>query len=212
METIRNRAKDQFPTVLLTLLSIVQALALEFLWDHTRNRTDLLEISVAVIPGWMQIVATLTVIILIWLMYAGMLMRFRWTPTTLDSIFPFLVGLIQFLMIDTMGANNFALWIIVLALTFGILVTINHHAMRRARHDPANSEFFDLFEPATLRDFVPQISVVVVLLAVGSWIAITGHQGWFAVCVLVAVFIGLGFELRDASRYWRVSMGDRPGK
>lgn len=207
METIRNRAKDKFPMVLLTLLSIVQALALEFLWDHTRNRTDLLEVSLAVIPGWMQIVATLTVIILIWLMYAGMLMRFRWTPTTLDSIFPFLVGLIQFLMIDIMGAENFALWIIVLALTFGILVIINHHAMRRARHDPENSEFFDLFEPAKLRDFVPQIMVVVVLLAVGSWIGLTGQQGWFAVCVLIAVFIGLSVELRDASQYWRVSMG-----
>ena len=98
MDSMRNRAKDIFPMVLLTLLSIVQALALEFLWDHTRHRTDLFELSVAVIPGWLQIAATLNVIVIIWLMYAGMLMRFRWTPTTMDSIFPFGVGLIQFLL------------------------------------------------------------------------------------------------------------------
>jgi len=51
MESMRNRATDMFPMVLLTLLSIVQALALEFLWDHARHRTDLLEFSVDVIPG-----------------------------------------------------------------------------------------------------------------------------------------------------------------
>ena len=45
MDIIRNRATDQFPMVLLTLLSIVQALALELLWDHLRNRPDLYEYS-----------------------------------------------------------------------------------------------------------------------------------------------------------------------
>ena len=44
--------------VLLTLLSIVQALALEFLWDHARKREDLFEHSIEVIPGWLQIAAT----------------------------------------------------------------------------------------------------------------------------------------------------------
>jgi hypothetical protein len=116
MDTIRNRAKEKFPMVLLTLLSIVQALALEFLWDHVRHRAEIFEISVIAFLGWLQIGASLIVIILIWLMYAGMLMRFRWTPTVTDSIWPFLVGLIQFLMIEIMGAEKLALWVIVLAL------------------------------------------------------------------------------------------------
>lgn len=207
MDNIRDRAKDKFPMVLLTLLSIVQALALEFLWDHARHRTDLLEWSVAVIPGWLQIAATLDVIILIWLMYAGMLMRFRWTPTTMDSTIPFIVGLIQFLMIDIMGAEHFALWVVVVGLTFGTVVVVNHRAMKRARLDVANREFFDQFLPATLRDFVPQIIVVVALLVAGSWIGFSGKQGWFAVLVLVGIFFGLGYETHSATKYWRVSMG-----
>ena len=207
MDNIRDRAKDKFPMVLLTLLSIVQALALEFLWDHARHRTDLLEWSVAVIPGWLQIAATLDVIILIWLMYAGMLMRFRWTPTTMDSTIPFIVGLIQFLMIDIMGAEHFALWVVVVGLTFGTVVVVNHRAMKRARLDVANREFFDQFLPATLRDFVPQIIVVVALLVAGSWIGFSGEQGWFAVLVLIGIFIGLGYETHNATKYWRVSMG-----
>ena len=56
MDSMRNRAKDIFPMVLLTLLSIVQALALEFLWDHTPQRADLFELSVAVIPDWLPLV------------------------------------------------------------------------------------------------------------------------------------------------------------
>ena len=208
MESMRNRAKDMFPMVLLTLLSIVQALALEFLWDHTRNRTDLFELSVSVIPGWLQIAATFNIIIIIWLMYAGLLMRFRWTPTTADSIFPFLVGMIQFLMIDLMGSENFALWIIILALAFGALVAIDHMAMRRARKDEANHEFFCRYSPATIRDFVPQIILVVVLLAAGGWIGLTNHHGWFTVSVLVGIFVGLGYETHRTASFWKISMGD----
>ena len=86
MESIRNRAKDRFPTVLLTLLSIVQALGLELLWEQARHRPELYEPGSLAIVGWLQITATLTVIILIWLAYAGMVLRFRWTPTTADSL------------------------------------------------------------------------------------------------------------------------------
>jgi len=207
MDTIRNRAKDKFPMVLLTLLSIVQALALEFLWDHVRHRAEIFEISVIALLGWLQISASLIVIILIWLMYAGMLMRFRWTPTVTDSIWPFLVGLIQFLMIEIMGAEKLALWVIVLALIYGITDFINHRAMKRARADPANREFFERYLPATLRDFVPQITTVVALMLAGGWIWYSGQQSWFAICTLVGSLIGLGYEMHRTVRYWNVSMG-----
>lgn len=131
MESMRNRAKGMFPMVLLTLLSIVQALALEFLWDHMRHRGDLFELSLAVIPGWLQIAVMFNLIIIIWLMYAGMLMRFRWTPTTMDSIFPFLAG---------------------------------------------------------------------------GWIGLSNYHGLFTVVVLIAIFIGLGYETHKTAAYWKVSM------
>ncbi len=207
MESMRNRAKDMFPMVLLTLLSIVQALALEFLWDHTRHRTDLFELSVAVLPGWMQIAATLNVIILIWLSYAGMLMRFRWTPTTMDSIFPFLVGLIQFLMIEIMGDEYFDLWIMFLAVAYAVLLYIDHNAMKRARQDEANHEFFDQYAPAALKDFIPPIIMGSILFLSGLLMRITDYSGWFNVVVLIVVFIALGFETHKMAEYWRTSMG-----
>lgn len=207
MDTIRDRAKEKFPMVLLTLLSIVQALALEFLWDHMRNRSEIFEISVIALVGWLQIAASLNIIILIWLMYAGMLMRFRWTPTVTDSIWPFFVGVIQFLMIDIMGADKLAIWIFVLALIYGVTNLINHRAMKRARIDPANREFFDRYLPATLRDFTPQISMIIALILAGTWISLNEQHGWFAICTLVGSLIGLGYETHKAAMYWNVSMG-----
>lgn len=207
MDTIRNRAKDKFPMVLLTLLSIVQALALEFLWDHMRHRSEIFEISVVALVGWLQIAASLNIIILIWLMYAGMLMRFRWTPTVTDSIWPFFIGVIQFLMIDIMGADKLAIWIFVLALIYGVTNFINHRAMKRARIDPANREFFSRYLPATLRDFTPQISMIIALILAGAWISLNEQHGWFAICTLVGSLIGLGYETHKAARYWNVSMG-----
>jgi hypothetical protein len=207
MQSIRNRAKDRFPTVLLTLLSIVQAVALEFLWDHSRHRADLYEANVEAVMGWLQIAASLNVIILIWLAYAGMVMRFKWTPTTADSVWPFFVGLIQFLLIDLMGPDNVGRWLIVLAVLFALMNVVNHLAMRRARQDEANSEFFAVFDPATIKDFIPLIIVVTVLTVAGAFLWNSANSGWPAIAALFVILIGLLSEVHNASRYWRVSMG-----
>ena len=208
MDTIRERAKRRFPTVLITLLSIVQALGLELLWDHTRHRPDLYELNSVAVMGWLQVVATLIVIILIWITYAGMVLRFSWTPTTTDSIWPFFVGLIQFQLIDLMGSDNFGQWLVVLAILFATMDLVNHTAMRRARRDEANHEFFDLFRPATFRDFVPQLIMVTILIAAGGFLWRSDSDGWVAAGALFVILAGIAYEVRNAARYWRVSMGD----
>ena len=45
---------------------------------------------------------------------------------------------------------------------------VNHHAMKRARQDKANSEFFDKFSPATFKDFIPLYVTVAVLIIAGG--------------------------------------------
>lgn len=207
METIRERAKNRFPTVLLTLLSIVQALALELMWEQTRDRADLYELSGEAVIGWLQIAATLDVIILIWLAYAGMVLRFSWTPNTADSIWPFFVGLIQFQLIEFMGPGSLGKWLFTLAVLFATMVVVNHAAMKRARQDESNSEFFSHFKPATIRDFVPAIISVTVLVLAGALLWQSDTSGWVAAIALVATFAGLGNESRKAARYWRFSMG-----
>ena len=213
MDSIRNRATDQFPMVLLTLISIVQALALEFLWDHLRHRPELYEYSWVAFLGWLQIAASLNGLILIWLTYSGMVMRFRWTPTTSDSILPFFVGLVEFLLIDMMGPDKLGRWLIVLALVFATMIVVSHKIFRRARQDPANRAFFEQFSPATLRDVMPQASVIVVMILFGAWLWHSGNYGWPALCALLAAIAVIVFETYNASKFWNQSMGSplRPG-
>ena len=93
MKSIRDRARQKFPSVLLTLLSIVQAVALEKLWEQSRLRPDLFDATWMTLLSWLQLTATLLAIIFIWLLYVGLVMRFRFTPVLSDLILPFFVGL-----------------------------------------------------------------------------------------------------------------------
>ena len=207
MESIRNRAVDLFPTVLITLLSIVQALALEFLWDHLHHRPDLYVMSLAALLGWMQIAASLIGIILIWLSYASMVMRFRWVPSTLDSVLPFFIGLIQFLMIDLMGPDRIGQWLLVLAVVFAIMIFGSHHVFRRARKEKSNSEFFDRYAPAGLRDFLPHITVIVFLMVSGAWVWISDTGVGIKLAIIAIALVILMIEVRNSSHFWNESMG-----
>jgi hypothetical protein len=207
MDSIRSRAVDQFPMVLLTLLSIVQALALEFLWDNLRHRSDLYDYSWIALLGWLQIAASLMGIILIWLTYTGMVMRFRWTPSTADSILPFFVGLTEFLLIDMMGPGKFGHWMIVLTLVFAMMIVVSHSVFRRARQDPANRGWFDQYSPATLRDFLPQIVVVSTMGLFGVWLWQSENSSWPALCAILFTHTVLGFEIYKAAKFWDQSMG-----
>ena len=208
MESIRNRAKDCFPMVLLTLLSIVQALALELLWDHLNGRPDLHEASWNALVGWMQIAASLTGIILIWLTYSGMVLRVRWTPSTADSVMPFFIGLVEFLMVDTMGPDKLGQWLIVLAIIFATMIFVSHRIMRRARADSSNDEFFERYSPATKRDFMPQTVVISAMIVSGGWLWMSGYNIWMSLLALLGTLAVLGHETRNSARFWMLSMGE----
>lgn len=207
MNSIRDRAVEQFPAVLITLLSIIQALALEFLWNHLHQRPDLYELGWPAVAGWLQIAATFNGLILVWLVYVGTVMRFRWTPTTGDSVLPFFVGLIEFLMIDLMGPENIGRWFVVLAIIFAAMALGNHRTMRRARGDPANKEFFETVTPATLSDFLPQAIRIFAMTLIGTWLWQSDNHGWFAMFALLASVLMLSYETFNAAKFWNRTLG-----
>ena len=208
MDNIRNRARENLPSVLLTLLSIIQAIALESLWDHARHRPELYGLSWDALLGWLQIAVTLNVIVLIWMVYVGLVMRFRWTPAMTDSILPFLVGLIQFLMIDLMGPENLGKWILVLGLIAVVVTYLDHSSMRRARRDPDNREFFEKIQAAEWRDFIPQGISVLFSVVAGTWLWYSRDYGWIALLVLLFALTAMAYNAYIQAKFWRVSMGN----
>ncbi len=189
---IRRRAKANFPTVLLTLLSIVQAFGLELMWSHLGGADYLYVWSLTAVVGWLQLAANLLGILLIWLVYSDLVLRFSWVPTTTDATFPFAIGILEFAQIGALGPENIGLWFALLGVLFGAMAWISQSTMKRARHDSDNDDFFIRVSPATWRDHLLTIIPVAGLLGVGLVIWVSGDQEWFA---LTAVLFATGLLL-----------------
>jgi hypothetical protein len=205
---MRDRAKEHFPTVLLTLLSIVQAFALELLWSHLRETDYLFEPSWTMAISWLQILATFQGLVLIWVVYANNVMRFRWVPVTSDSVYPFLIGLIEFMLIEFLGPDEIGQWFLSMALVFGMMTWVAHANMRQARQDTDNEEFFRKFEPAKFRDFYPHIAIVCALALAGIYLLVSGEQGLLALLILLATNGLLGWQFYEAGRFWKQSLAE----
>ena len=207
MDTIKNRARKQFPAVLLTLLSIVQAIALESLWNKLVSHPDLFAPTLQALQIWLQFTISLGVIILLWLTYVGLTLRFRWTPAFSDSVLPFLIGLVEFLLIELIEPGKLGLWMLTLAVVAVLSITIDFRLMRRARQDPDNSEFFDSVLPATWRDFISQVLAVAFAISAGLWLIVDETHTWFSVLTLL---VALAAVLQNAflqASYWRKTIG-----
>ncbi len=194
--------------VLLTLLSIVQALALELLWSHVRDSAYLFDMSLAALITWLQIGTNFLGIIVIWIVYASTAMRFKWVPTISDSVYPFVVGLLEFILIETLAPGLMAWWFACLALIFGTMTWVSHMTMRRARLDDENAEFFANLEPATPRDFYPAFIIISAFVLVAIYLSASGARGNFALLAVSAAFAVLVRQMIVAARFWNRSVAE----
>ena len=206
METMRTRATELLPSVLLTVLSMIQALALELLWTRVRESPYLWTSGWDAWLGWTQVLAMLLGFLVVWLFFISVVMRFRWLPSIRDSVIPFGIGILEFSLIDLMGPDSLAPWLYVLALVFAVSTWASHTIFRRARQDPANREFFESVPPATLRDFAPSIGAMTGIGLLGLVLHVSGHQGWLALgAVLVSIAV-LAYQIEVTRRYWERSL------
>jgi hypothetical protein len=209
MSIIRDRAKNNFPMVLLTLLSIVQALAFELLWGEIHQHPEFYEWTWVAVAGWIRIMTTFLGVILIWHSYAANSMRFRWVPSMGDTLFPFLVGIIQFSMIDRVGHEYLSQWLFLLAVLFGVMTWISQNDMVRARQEIENAEFFKNREKATLKDFRPAILIILSLCVLSLAVWLTNDNPWlsgFASFVALSV-IFIQMVITDKFWKWSMSLG-----
>jgi hypothetical protein len=206
METMRNRATDLFPSVLLTVLSMIQALALELLWTRLRESSYLWTPGWDALLGWAQAAAMVLGFLLVWLFYVSFVMRFRWLPSIQDSVVPFGIGILEFSLIDLMGPESLGPWFYAFALIYAVSTWANHTIFRRARQDPANRDFFELVQPATLRDFVPALVAIAGIGFFGVVLHASGSRGWLALVAILATMAALAYQIHVIRRYWESSV------
>ncbi|MEM1231857.1 MAG: hypothetical protein AAGI15_15045 [Pseudomonadota bacterium] len=206
----RERVKTHFPAVLLTLLSIVQAIALELLWGHITDSEVLYTATFESFIAWTQVLATLSVVVLIWVVYASNVMRFRWVPELTDSIYPFMVGITEFWLVASLQSGREGQWFIVSGLIFALMTWISQITMRRARLDPDNEHFFRDVPRATLADFYPTFVIVILFLGVGTLVALLepGTVAYGGAVVLALCF--LCWQFGRNAQFWKAAIAETP--
>lgn len=207
MNSIRNRAKDLFPSVSMTLLSIIQALALEFLWDQIHDSAYLWTPGWPALLGWLQLIAAMLGILQVWLFNTSVAMRFRWTPYSRDLMLPFAIGVLEFTMIDLTGTTYLIWWLVDLACVYTLAAWIGHDIFVRARRDPDNHEYFSVFRPAQLGDLVVPVGTVGALLVFAVAVFFFPNENGLALTAIGFAVVSLAYRVVEGRGYWNISMG-----
>lgn len=206
MNKMRDRVKTQFPMVLLTLVSIIQALALELLWGKVTESDYLFQSGMSAVIGWGMVSVTLMGILQVWVMYSTLVVGFTWRAGIRDSIFPFVLGIQEFVLVAMIQDPFEPLWLFALASIFVVGNWIAHMSYRRARVDESNSAFFRGRPPATLRDFRGPISFIVLFVGLGMSIVWLGNPGWLIMVAIVIANAVLLAQIYVSRRLWRSVM------
>ena len=208
MNKVRERVKFNVPAVVLTLLGIVQAFALELLWTFVAAEDALVTFNLEGVFLGLQSLSIFLAILGVWLVYASAVTRFVWVPSFLELVLPFWVGLIQFLLIELMGVKDFPIWLLLTAILFATLHWIGQTTMLKARRDPENASFFDQTSPATWRDFLSVYLITFGMLLGGGLAWALGFSMTAKVGVMIAVIVVLFAQLRQMEIWWTRSVRD----
>jgi hypothetical protein len=132
-----------FPTIYLSLISIIQALALETLWSTLIELDHIWTWTIPALIGWLEITAVFELILLLWLTYVHTIMRVRWVVSVSDSLIPFALGVVEFALVALIHPAKVHLWCYALAAGSAI-GTLGSIATNRAmRQEPDNAAYLE---------------------------------------------------------------------
>ncbi len=191
-DLMRDRVKQRWPMVLLTLVSIIQALALETLWSEIVEESA---VFVAGVPGAiaaLQTVIVLFAIVLVWVFFAQLVMRFIWFPGMRDSLAPFAIGLIEFVLAELVGAGQYGIWIALLAFAFLAAHLVLISAFARAAREPENGGFFVAVQARPVwQRHGPTLGFTALLLLVAGVVELAASElvTLVALCVVLTLLL-----------------------
>lgn len=201
---LRLRAKLHFPNVLLTLTSIIQALALETLWSRVEAEIETKGLAGIPLDSWLQVSALLIAIMVLWIYYVQLVMRLVWVPSLTDSLIPFALGIAQFTEAYLLGKSNVAVWLLPFPMIFLLGLAAWHLTLARARRESENTAVIAGFMPESrIARFGPMLgsALLLALLTLAVWIR--PATSTLALAILNLLMLGhLGLQ----GVYWRSSV------
>jgi hypothetical protein len=206
LEVMRSRARELLPQVLLTVLSIIQALALEVLWSSMHESPHLWNGGLTAAIGWIQVLAVFLGILVMWLFYISLVFRYSWTPTISDSAVPFMLGVLEFTMAEMLEPELLHYWFYVLAAIFAGASATSVAILRRALADDANREMKDAFDYSIGETALQAGGMIGTLLIAGLVIHWRGPEGWVALSAVIIANLMLLLQMGLIRSYWNRSL------
>ncbi len=205
----RDDARELLPQILLTVLSIIQALALEVLWNSVRETPRLWEGGYSAFVGWLQVLAVFQGLLVMWIFYLGLVLRFRWTPRVRDMVIPFFLGILEFCFAVLLEPEQLHLWLYVLAAIFvgapATSVTVIRQSIRDARRDGPDARVPVAPDQGDLKQ---SVAIVAILLFFGMAVHWAGPDGWLGLAGVIAANGVLLFQFLVIRRSWNRELHD----
>lgn len=211
MSDPQTRAREHLPQVLLGVLGILQALALELLWEQGVGglaRWDAIDARAA---GVLQIACMFLGIVVVWLMYASLVLRFSWVPRFQDLVVPFVIGVLEFGLIGAMGPERVPWFLGLLAVVFLVSAGTNYGIYRVILEGSRAAE--DAFSSAGA-GYLPSALTVLWLIIATPLSLWAGPASLWTLLFLGGGLLGLAAQIHTFWRFWsttfdRVRRDDR---
>jgi hypothetical protein len=135
---LHHKMKDSFTPIYLTVLSVIQGVAL----------ADLALVVVAgnkqfTLVQWLQVVSTFAMLIIIWDAYMQQTLMWEWVPNIWDAAIPFTIGALELFLNHTI-IPSLSAWLFALALLSGMAALANWHVRRQASKEAENTKMLTL--------------------------------------------------------------------
>jgi hypothetical protein len=194
------------PQVLLTVQSIIQALALEVLWSSMMESLHLWNGGMAALIGWIQVSAVFLGIVVMWIFFISLVFRYTWIPTVSDSVIPFVLGMLEFSFAEMLAPELLPIWFFVLALIFVGASATSGVILKRALADEANREMREAFDYSSNKAIRLASLLIGTLVVAGLAVAISGPGGWVALGGVIAANVVLLAQAHSIRGYWNRSL------
>ncbi len=143
MTDVGSRAKEAFPSLNITLVGMIVAIALEALVGRLREVDAAFTLTGESLAIWLQGIFVFQVAFYLWVAYAVLAFLARWSMRWVDFVAPFFLGVVMFALSPLIGTERMDAWFGLIGLGFisGTWVFLRNVAL--AASDPENVYFND---------------------------------------------------------------------
>lgn len=203
---IPEHAKRLTPNLTLTLLSIVQALALEVLWSGLPEQPHLWNGGLLAVVGWLQVFALFLGIVVMWVSFVGMVLRMTWVPSVREAVVPFGLGVAEFVLASMLAPHYLVYWLLILAAFFAFATWTGVDIFRAASREPENRELFEKRRFERWDYYGPLYFFVAALMISAALVAWQGVNSWAGVLAVLVANGTLLIQLSIIRHYWNLDL------